>query len=753
LLIALSAGALVAGAAGPVGAKSPNDSGVALQSDNIATPLSTRQTALKTAAQQAVLTGQATAKGKNKVVKLAKGQYVELAFQGEDQILTVLGEFGNQIHPVTGGTPGPVHNQIPQPNRTTDNTTIWTSDFSQAYYHNLLFNRQQFPSMANFYLEQSSGQYTVDGYVSDWVTVPYNEARYGTNICGGIVCSTVWSFVNTSADEWWDQLVSQQGSVAAANAFLAKFDVWDRYDADGDGNFDEPDGYIDHFQSVHAGEGEETGGGAQGEDAIWSHRWYAYYPGSAPSADGTGPNGYQGVRIGGSNYWIGDYTIEPENGGVGVFSHEFAHDLGLPDEYDTSGNTGGAENSTAWWTIMSQGSYGTQTQDLGTAPTDFSVWDKYQLGFLSNYEVAEAGDRGTFNLGPAEYNTKKPQAMFVVLPDKQVGYDVGEPYAGEWQYFSGSGNAFTHTMTRSVTLPSGSPSFAAKVKYDAEEDYDYGFVTVNGTAIATNLSNGAANGITGSSGGNWVDLTADLSAYAGQTVTIGLKYVTDPAVAEAGFFFDDIAITGQPVDGAEADPGWTYAGFARVQSTVTRSFFNAYVLENRQYIGYDLSLKTGPYNFTTDKYVEHFPYQDGLLVWYWDSSYDDNNVGDHPGEGLILPVDSHPAIETWNDGTQMRPRLQSYDSTFTTTKTDRITVSGPGGAKSIGPNSAVSVFNDALRDGDGSSIYWAPGAPSDAAGTGRYQAEWNSVNVPNTGTMIRVKSISSTGMMVLDLNK
>ncbi len=32
---------------------------------------------------------------------------------------------------------------------------------------------------------------------------------------------------------------------------------------DGEGNFNEPDGYIDHFQSVHVGEGAETGGGAR----------------------------------------------------------------------------------------------------------------------------------------------------------------------------------------------------------------------------------------------------------------------------------------------------------------------------------------------------------------------------------------------------------------------------------------------------------------------------------------------------------
>jgi immune inhibitor A len=45
---------------------------------------------------------------------------------------------------------------------------------------------------------------------------------------------------------------------------LAKADQIDRYDCDGDGIFAEPDGYIDHFGLVHAGAGEEAGGGAQG---------------------------------------------------------------------------------------------------------------------------------------------------------------------------------------------------------------------------------------------------------------------------------------------------------------------------------------------------------------------------------------------------------------------------------------------------------------------------------------------------------
>ena len=60
------------------------------------------------------------------------------------------------------------------------------------------------------------------------------------------------------------------------------------------------------------------------------------------------------------------------------------HDLGLPDLYDTSGNTGGAENNTAFWTLMSSGAnIGDGGPDgIGDAPTDMGVWELFQLGWL-----------------------------------------------------------------------------------------------------------------------------------------------------------------------------------------------------------------------------------------------------------------------------------------------------------------------------------------------------------------------------------
>ncbi|TFH34421.1 MAG: M6 family metalloprotease domain-containing protein [Anaerolineales bacterium] len=732
---------------------------IGFDGDDGPSPLGDERRALQVAGFESKVNG----KTSGPVAEVAKGQFVELAREGEDSIWTVIGEFGPLDHPAPilfSGIPGPLHNEIPEPNRSVDNTTIWTSDFTETYYEDLLFSEASGAvSMRNFYIEESSNRYTVNGDVTDWVQVPYNAAAYGRNYCGSIVCAQTWVFVNHSIDAWYNSQIAAGKTAADINAYLAQFDVWDRYDMDGDGNFDEPDGYIDHFQSVHAGEGEETGGGAQGSDAIWSHRWYAYYSANGP--DGAGPSSFGGVKIGGSNFWIGDYTVEPENGGVGVFAHEFGHDLGLPDLYDTSGNTGGAENSVGFWSLYASGSYGNTgiaSEGLGSKPIPMSAYEKIFLGW-SNYEVVGYGQKASTKLGPASTNTKQAQQLVLLLPDKQVDFPVGDPYSGDFFYFSGSGNDLDNSMTRSVTLPDGAPSLTAKVKYDIELDWDYAYLTVNGAGVATNLSTNTnpfgqnfGFGITDNSGGAWVDLTADLSAYAGQTVTIGFRYWTDGAVANPGFFVDDIAISGQALDDAETDPGWAFAGFTRTGSVITQSFFNAYFAEFRTYRGYDDGLRTGPYNFgflndpALGNWVEHFPYQDGLLVWYYDTSFADNNVGDSclGGRcgGLFLPVDAHPELLLRPDNGQVwRARVQSYDSTFGLEKTDMICLHLNSVEGCYGGLPANKTFND-------TQSYWV--APDASIGNNG----WFSVPVPNTGTTIRVVSISAQGnFMQVQVNK
>ena len=89
-------------------------------------------------------------------------------------------------------------------------------------------------SMRNFYIEQSSNRYTVNGVVEDRVQVPFNEANYGSNYCGGIVCARTWLFVRDSVNASYHAQIAAGKTPARIDAYLSQFDVWDRYDYDGD---------------------------------------------------------------------------------------------------------------------------------------------------------------------------------------------------------------------------------------------------------------------------------------------------------------------------------------------------------------------------------------------------------------------------------------------------------------------------------------------------------------------------------------
>ncbi len=76
------------------------------------------------------------------------------------------------------------------------------------------------------------------------------------------------------------------------------------------------------------------------------------------------------------------------------------------------------------------------------------------------------------------------------------------------------------------------------------------------------------------------------------------RYATDGGVNEAGAFLDDISITsGQTdvlTDGAEnGDNGWTVKGWKASTGTEVIDAERYYLLENRQYVGYDATLPGG----------------------------------------------------------------------------------------------------------------------------------------------------------------
>ncbi|MEV6978469.1 immune inhibitor A domain-containing protein [Kitasatospora sp. NPDC093806] len=756
VIAALGAGLLPSTAVAAGSAPVPQDPADAVQvstDHNIPGPLTEKVEAESKAATEQLLAGTAQIEqhGGGSSIKLGKDKYVELARERTDKIFTILVEFGDEVDNTTktpdgkikyGGTPGPQRNQIEKPDAANNNSTLWQADYNQQHYQDLYFSKTQ-DSLKTYYEKQSSGRYSVDGQVTDWVKVKYNEARYGSDFCGQHVCNNAQDLIRDGINAWVADQKAKGQTDAQIKATIAQYDQWDRYDYDHDGNFNEPDGYIDHFQIVHAGEDQSAGGGKQGTDALWAHRSYAY----STLAGTAGPTGNKlgGTAVGDTGIWIGDYTMQPENGGLGVFAHEYGHDLGLPDLYDTSGS--GIDNSVGFWSLMSSGSWlGEGKNSIGDMPNDLDAWSKLKLGWLK-YDKAKAGTESTHHIGPVEYNTKLPQALVVDLPKKTVTTTINKPFAGANEWWSGSADDLNVSLTREVDLTGKtSAALSAKAWYDIEQDFDYGYAevstdgganwkaldgTFNGVAIPKNASDNAA--LTGSSADKWGDLAYSLDAYAGKKVQVRFRYTTDGGLHLKGLALDEIAITANGAaiftDGAEnGDNGWTPKGFTRSTGSFSNDYAQYYIAENRQYVSYDRTLKSGPYNFgfanTKPGWVEHYPYQPGLLIWLWDTSQTDNNVTNHPGSGLILPIDSHPTPIKWSDGTLMRPRINGYDSTFGSRRVEGLTLHKAGVETVVPKAKGVDEFSD-LKS------YWSKDNP------------YSSVIVPKTGTSIEVENESS----------
>lgn len=758
--VLLGSGVTAATGTGAAAAPAPQDRAQPrAQTDEMPNPMEDKRRAMRRDALAKVLKGEAKTerRGPSTVTKLGtdSGGYVELRREKTDKVFVVLAEFGDERHPnypdqdTDPQTPGPVrfdgplHNQIPAPDRAVDNTTIWRADHSRQYYQDTYFSTAAGAnSVANYYNKQSSGRYGITGTVTDWVKVRYNQARYGRSNgypCPNQLCSNFHELVRDGVNAWVAQQKAAGRTPEQIRAQLAEYDTWDRYDSDGDGDFNEPDGYLDHFQIVKAGGDQADGDPSYGEDAIWSNRGYAFKNFNSGPAN----NKRGGAQIADTGLWVGDYTMQSENGGVSTLAHEYAHDLGLPDEYDFNGGNNGVN----WWSLMAQMRVGVGNEPPGTRPNEMSAWDKLQLGWL-DYEVAVAGQTREIDLGPHEYNSAKAQGLVVVLPDLTKTSDYGNPLAGSKMWWSDWGNDLDNSMTTALDLTGKqSASFTLKARFDTEDDSDFVYFeaqnadgswtpldgTVDGRAFRRDSSD--APTITGSSGGKWVDVKVPLDAYAGKNTKLRIAYRTDMGYALAGFFADEMVVTadGTPIltDGAESAGSWTLKGFRATTGKETKDYDQFYVASNRTYESYGKYNKTGPYRFSfpdKPRWVEHFPYQAGLVVSLWDTSYLDNSTSLHPGEGMILPIDAHP-VPLRNENGLWSASVSGYDAPFGLVQPDSFTLHLNGKEVAITGQPAQPLFDDTRP-------YWYPEAP----GTG--------VKLRAVGVGLQVLSQKGTSMRV-----
>ena len=216
-------------------------------------------------------------------------------------------------------------------------------------------------SCKQYFTDQSNGKYSPQFDVVGPVVLPQPMAYYGKNHSDGN-----------------DQYVVDFVIDACKGADSLGVD-FSKYDND-------EDGFVDFIYIIYAGYAESEGAGAT---TIWPHNWdliSALYYGYTNQKEyyATSAVNYKlpeldGVKL--NNYACSNELKKSNNArtGIGTICHEFSHVLGLPDYYLTTSNPVVNQRYTPGaWSLMGYGNY----LNDGNTPPNYSVYDKYYLGWL-----------------------------------------------------------------------------------------------------------------------------------------------------------------------------------------------------------------------------------------------------------------------------------------------------------------------------------------------------------------------------------
>jgi len=267
---------------------------------------------------------------------------------------------------------------------------LYTEGYASATsgdFDSLLFSEGLNPtgSMREYYIENSYGNYFIEGTVAGWYTHPLSYTLYAT-YTGTFGASDLVRDVVQMADDDVD---------------------FSQFDNDGDG-------YVEGVIVVHSGTGYEESGQ---DDEIHSHMSYM----NAVEVDGV---------------YVNRYTIQPEESrqtqtmsAIGVFCHEWGHILGLPDLYDIDYSSRGV----ARWSLMGSGNYNGQSR----LPAHMDAWCKSELGWLTLVNVI-ANTAGlpipAVEHNPIAYRLNRNGVLgteyFIVENRYATGFDIGLPGFG-----------------------------------------------------------------------------------------------------------------------------------------------------------------------------------------------------------------------------------------------------------------------------------------------------------------------------------
>jgi immune inhibitor A len=258
---------------------------------------------------------------------------------------------------------------------------------TKEHFADMLFSQGTYygGSMRDFYKEVSYGQVDVQGEVFGWYRAPQPKSYYTNNEHG------LGTYPQNAQKLVEDVLDLANGEV--------NFDPYDNLG----------DGLVQALIIIAAGSGgEQTGNKAD----VWSHKW-----------------GIEPRTVDTKN--VSKYFMAPEDGRVGVMSHELGHLLmSWPDLYDTDYTSRGTGN----WDLMAGGSW----NNNGNTPAHPSAWCKVQAGWISPKEVTN--EQQEVELAPyylkgdvyklAVNGDPESKEYFLLSNRKNVGFDNYLPGEG-----------------------------------------------------------------------------------------------------------------------------------------------------------------------------------------------------------------------------------------------------------------------------------------------------------------------------------
>lgn len=258
--------------------------------------------------------------------------------------------------------------------------------------------------VADYFREQSQGQFGITFDLYGPVVLPDSMAYYGKN---------VGNDDRRPGEMIYDACVATEADFSP-------------YDWNGDG-------VADAVVVVFAGMGENRGGG---DDSIWPHM----------STVG-------GKKVG--DVYLSTYACVSELlsntrlDGFGTFVHEFSHCLGLPDLYPVNDNT--AYSIFDEWDLMDGGNY----SNAGFGVPNYSAFERNLCGWLNLTELSEPASITDMpsldeqSLAYVVYNDAHPREYYILENRQQRGWDY---------YIPGNGLLVTHVSdyTKGSLAPNNS---------------------------------------------------------------------------------------------------------------------------------------------------------------------------------------------------------------------------------------------------------------------------------------------------------